>query len=58
MARVRPERRGYEKLTYEQHVERVNSMKPTVDCGPPRAHPLSNKREMDKVRICLFLSWS
>ena len=25
-------------------------MKPTVDAGPPRAHPFSNKREMEKLR--------
>ena len=24
-------------------------MKPTVDAGPPREHPFSNKREMEKV---------
>ena len=48
--RTRPERRGYDKITYSQHVERVKSMAPTIDCGPPRAHPLSNKREKDKIR--------
>ena len=47
--RTRPERRGYAKLNYEQHVDRIKAMKPTIDCGPPRAHPLSNKREMDQV---------
>jgi hypothetical protein len=25
-------------------------MKPTVDAGPPREHPFSNKREMEKLR--------
>ncbi len=49
--RTRPERKGYEKLNYEQHTERLRTIKSTVDCGPPRAHPLSNKREMDKVKI-------
>jgi methylphosphotriester-DNA--protein-cysteine methyltransferase len=48
--RTRPERRGYDKITYEQHIERVKSMQPTLNCGPPRAHPLSNKREKDKIR--------
>jgi len=50
MSRVRPERRGYAKLNYEQHVERLKNMKATVECGPPRAHPFSNKREQDKRR--------
>lgn len=48
-SRVRPERKGYDVIIYQQHVERLKSMKPSVDAGPPRAHPLSNKREMDKV---------
>ena len=51
--RVRPERKGYDKVCFQQHVERVHSMKSTIDCGPPRPHPLSNKREMDKV--CDFI---
>ncbi len=25
-------------------------MRPTVDAGPPREHPFSNKREMEKLR--------
>ena len=25
-------------------------MRPTIDCGPPRAHPFTNKREQDKRR--------
>ena len=48
--RTRPERRGYDKMNYEQHIERVHNMGATLDCGPPRAHPLSNKREKDKLR--------
>jgi hypothetical protein len=50
-SRVRPERKGYEVITYQQHVQRVKNIKPSVDAGPPREHPLSNKREMDKVKI-------
>ena len=49
-SRVRPERKGYDVIIYQQHVDRLKSMKPSVDAGPPRAHPLSNKREMDKRR--------
>lgn len=48
--RTRPERRGYDKMNYEEHCARIKNMGPTVDTGPPRAHPLSNKREMDKLR--------
>lgn len=47
----RPERKGYEEITYQQHRERINTMKPTIDCGPPRAHPFSNKNEMEKQRF-------
>ena len=53
MARVRPERKGYDVIIYQQHVDRLKKMQPTVDSGPPREHPLSNKREMDKVIIPL-----
>ncbi len=49
MARVRSERKGYDVIIYQQHVDRLKKMSPTVDSGPPREHPLSNKREMDKV---------
>lgn len=48
-SRVRPERKGYDVIIYQQHVDRLKKMAPTVDSGPPREHPLSNKREMDKV---------
>jgi hypothetical protein len=62
-SRVRPERKGYDVIIFQQHVDRLKKMQPTVDAGPPRAHPLSNKREMDKVMytqvsmsVCLCLS--
>jgi hypothetical protein len=51
--RVRPERKGYDVIIYQQHVDRLKKMAPTVDSGPPREHPLSNKREMDKVNTLL-----
>ena len=50
MSRQRPERRGYALLTFQQHQDRIRNMKGTVDCGPPREHPLGNKSEMDKRR--------
>jgi hypothetical protein len=50
MSRQRPERRGYALLCFQQHTDRIKNMKGTVDCGPPREHPLGNKSEMDKRR--------
>lgn len=49
LARGRPDRKGWEKYSYEQHKERIKTMKPTIDNAPPRPHPLSNKRELEKV---------
>eukprot|EP00429_Kryptoperidinium_foliaceum_P116358 CAMPEP_0176301358 /NCGR_PEP_ID=MMETSP0121_2-20121125/60812_1 /TAXON_ID=160619 /ORGANISM="Kryptoperidinium foliaceum, Strain CCMP 1326" /LENGTH=184 /DNA_ID=CAMNT_0017642807 /DNA_START=14 /DNA_END=567 /DNA_ORIENTATION=- len=58
MARVRPERKGYDVIIYQQHVDRLKKMQPpTVDSGPPREHPLSNKREMDKRREFLNIEF-
>ena len=48
--RGRSERRGFEKILYDQHLERIRTMKGAIDSGPPRAHPLGNKAEMDKRR--------
>mmetsp|Transcript_7986 Transcript_7986/g.8753 ORF Transcript_7986/g.8753 Transcript_7986/m.8753 type:complete len:183 (-) Transcript_7986:250-798(-) len=56
-SRVRPERKGYDVIIYQQHVERLKKMQPTVDAGPPREHPLSNKREMDKRRQYLNIEF-
>lgn len=47
--KARSERRGFEKTLYDQHVDRVRNMKGAVDMAPPRAHPLGNKGEIDKV---------
>ena len=47
--RRRSDRRGYEKLNYELHVSRVKDAKGTVDCRPPRPHPLTNRGDMDQV---------
>jgi hypothetical protein len=54
-SRVRPERRGYAKINYEQHRDRVKTVTSTVDCGPPHPHPFSNKREQDKVFIIIYI---
>lgn len=50
-SKVRPERQGYDKIIYQQHVERIKKMAPTVDSGPPHEKPFSNKWELDKVNI-------
>lgn len=50
MSRARSERRGFDKILFDQHVLRVRTMKGATDCGPPRAHPLGNKAELDKRR--------
>ena len=47
--RRRPERKGYEKILYEQHVERVCTMKPVIDTSAPRPLPVSNKCERDRI---------
>ena len=48
-SKVRPERQGYDKIIYQQHVDRLKKMAPTVDSGPPHEKPFSNKWELDKV---------
>jgi len=57
MARVRPERKGYEVLIYQQHRDRLKTIQPTVDAGPPRPHPFSNKREQDARREFLNIEF-
>ena len=47
----RPERRLYDKVLYEQHLDRVQNMLPTIDTGPPRKHPLSNRKIMNDLRM-------
>lgn len=47
--RGRPERKGYEKVLYEQHIERISTMKPVIDTSAPRPLPLSNKCERDRL---------
>ena len=59
---MRPERKGYDKVIYEQHVNRLKTIQPTVDNKPPHEKPMSNKWEQDKVitlayRFVLFIYW-
>ena len=43
MVKTHPERTGYKKMLYEQHLERVKNSKPIVDTGPPTVYPYGNK---------------
>ena len=45
----RHERRGYEQVLYEQHIERIASIKPTIDTSEPRKLPMSNKRYQERI---------
>jgi len=42
--RQRSERRLYDKVLYEQHIERIKCMLPTVDNNEPRKHPFNHRR--------------
>lgn len=43
MVKTHPERTGYKKMLYEQHLERVKNSKPVVDTSPPNVYPYGNK---------------
>ena len=43
MVKTHPERTGYKKILYEQHLERIKNSKPIVDTGPPTVYPYGNK---------------
>jgi hypothetical protein len=55
MVKTHPERSGYKKLLYEQHLERVKNSKPIVDSSPPSVYPYSNrwkqKTQIEKRKI-------
>lgn len=46
----RPERRGYEKILYNQHLERMSTIKHVIDTSAPRPLPFNNKRERERIR--------
>jgi hypothetical protein len=46
----RPERTAYDKILYEQHVQRVKCALPTIDNSTPRKHPLNNRRKQEQSR--------
>lgn len=43
MVKTRPERSGYKKFQYEQHLERLKNCKSVIDVGPPTVFPYINK---------------
>jgi len=43
MVKTHPERSGYKKILYEQHLERVKNSKPIVDTGPPKVFPYDSR---------------
>jgi DNA anti-recombination protein RmuC len=48
----RPERTAYDKILYDQHVQRVKCALPTIDNSTPRKHPLNNRRKQEQSRYC------
>lgn len=41
------QRKSYDKILYEQHVERVKNMLPTIDNSTPRRHLLNDNRRLE-----------
>jgi len=56
-SKVRPERRGYDKMIYEQHKNRLKGMAPTISSGPPHKKPHSDKWQQDKRREYLAIEY-
>ena len=50
MYRQRSERIGYDAVIYNQHLERLNNIKTTLDLNPPKKHPLKNKIILEKIK--------
>jgi Hemingway/CFA97 len=46
----RPERIGFEKILYNDHLKRLNGVESLVDTQTPRPPPLSNKWKIDNLR--------
>ena len=46
----RQDRKGYSKKLYEQHLERLHNIKPTIDNGEPKHLPFSKKWENEYNR--------
>lgn len=43
MVKSHIERKGYQKILYELHLERVKNSKSVIDTGPPKVYPYGNK---------------
>jgi hypothetical protein len=43
MVKSHIERKGCNKILYEQHIQRVKNSKSFIDTGPPKVYPYSNK---------------
>jgi len=56
-SRVRPERRGYDKMIYQQHVDRLKKITHVVDVNAPHEKPFSDKWEKDKRREFLAIEY-
>jgi hypothetical protein len=56
-SKVRPERRGYDEMIYEQHKHRLKDMESTIKSGPPHQKPFSDKWEQDKRREYLAIEF-
>ena len=50
MYRQRSERIGYDSVLYNQHLERLNNVKTTLDLNPPKKHPFTNKIILEKIK--------
>lgn len=44
-------RKLYDKILYEQHVERVKNMLPTIDNSTPRKMPFNSRRRLDDRKM-------
>lgn len=47
----RPDRQGWDKVAYQKHLERLNATKSSIENTPPKAYPISNKAEIEKVKL-------
>lgn len=56
MKSQRPDRRGWDKVAYEKHVDRLNNMKSSIDLKPPKKIILPNRAEADRVIITFHTS--
>jgi hypothetical protein len=46
---MRVDRTGYDKLLYENHLQRLREIKSTIDMDSPKPAPAIFSRKMDKI---------